>query len=271
MRYVVMNRKGGVGKSSLAVNLAAVAAERGRRTLVVDLDPQANATHYLLGVAAAEARPGLADLFEETIGFHLLAGEPRRFVHSTPFANLAIAPADARLSELQPKLEARYKIYKLREWLDALSGFDEIWLDTPPAIGFYTTCALIAAGWVVIPFDCDEFSRRALYQLMGTVREVKDDHHPALEIAGIVVNLFQDRASLPRRLATELAAEGFPVLEPFVSASVKMRESHERQLPLVRLAPRHKVTEQLRRLHAALSARAAATFESPAATAPLPR
>jgi len=252
VRYVVLNRKGGVGKSSLACNLAAVAAASGKRTLVVDLDPQANSSHYLLGVAAADTKPNLSDFFEETIGFHLLGPEPARYAHRTPFENLWIAPGDMRLSELQPKLEARYKIYKLRDWLDALTGFDEVWLDTPPAAGFFTTSALIAAGRVVIPFDCDEFSRRALYQLMGTIREIQADHHPALELAGIVVNMFQDRAKLPRRLAEELRAEGFPVLEPFISASVKVRESHDRHTPLVYFASHHKVTKQLQALHHAL-------------------
>jgi len=178
MRYVVFNRKGGVGKSSLACNLAAVAAAAGRRTLVVDLDPQANATHYLLGREAAAAVPNVADFFEETVGFHLVTSPPQRFVHPTPFEGLSIVPAHGRLADLEGKLEGRYKIYKLRELVAALPAFDEVWLDTPPAQGFFTTAALIAAERVLIPFDCDEFSRRALYQLVGTVRDVREDHNP---------------------------------------------------------------------------------------------
>ena len=77
MRQVVFNRKGGVGKSTIVCNLAAVSAAMGRRTLVVDLDPQANATHYLLGHDAADAKPGVAEFFEETLGFHLLPSLPR--------------------------------------------------------------------------------------------------------------------------------------------------------------------------------------------------
>lgn len=249
MIRVVFNRKGGVGKSTILVNLASVAAERGRNTLVLDLDPQANATHYLLGVEAAELQPTLADFFGETLGFHLLGTPTHDFVHPTQEKNLSIIPGTEAMAELQPKLESRYKIYKLRDFLHRLRGtFDEIFIDTPPAVNFFTQSALIAADRCLIPFDCDEFSRRALYQLLGTVREVKEDHNDNLEVEGIVVNQFQERARLPRTLVKELQAEGLPVLQPHISASVKVRESHQVHRPLVRYLPRHKVSEQFREL-----------------------
>lgn len=258
MRYVVFNRKGGVGKSTLVVNLAAVAAEQGLRTLVVDLDPQGNATQYLLGLDASEAKPTAADFFEETLGFRLLATDAHRFVHDTGFERLSLMPAGAELGELQSKLESRYKIFKLRELLDRLDqDFDRVFLDTPPALGFFTLSALIAADRCLIPFDCDEFSRRALYQLLGTVREMREDHNPKLEIAGVVVNLFQEQAKLPRQLVEELRAEGLPILEPFISTSVKVRESHREHRPLVHLAPSHKLSLQLRELHQVLESRIA--------------
>ena len=243
MRQVVFNRKGGVGKSTIVCNLAAVSADRGRKTLVVDLDPQANATHYLLGHEAAEAKPGVAEFFEETLGFRLLSSPPTSFIHPTPFENLFVMPGDRALAELHSKLESRYKIYKLRDVLQKLD-FAAVYVDTPPAVNFYTTSALIAAESCLIPFDCDEFSRRALYQLLGTVREVQEDHNPGLTVGGIVVNLFQERARLPQQLVDELQAEGQPVLEPYLNASVKVRESHQQHRPLIDLAPNHKVTRQ---------------------------
>ncbi len=252
MRLVVFNRKGGVGKSSIVCNLAAVSAERGRRTLIVDLDPQGNASHYLLGPDASEAKPDLAGFYEESLGFRLLGSDSASWVHPTPFKNLQIIPGNRRLAELQPRLEARYKIYKLRRLLDELTEFDDIYLDTPPALNFYTTSALIAARSCIIPFDCDEFSRRALYQLIGTVREIREDHNPSLVISGVVVNLFQSRANLPMRLVEELQAEGLPLLEPYITASVKMRESHQAHRPLIDLAPRHKLTGQFEELFDAL-------------------
>ena len=93
MRFVVFNQKGGVGKSTIAVNLAAVAASLGERTLVVDLDPQANATQYLLGVSASEAKPNLADLFDEGLSFRLFKTDPRVFVHPSPFPKLDLIPS----------------------------------------------------------------------------------------------------------------------------------------------------------------------------------
>jgi len=255
MRHVVFNRKGGVGKSSVVCNLAAVSAAEGKNTLVVDLDPQANASQYLLGSASADCAPNLADFFEETLGFKFLVSAPDTWAHSTPFDRLSVIPSDARLVDLQPKLESRYKIYKLRELLEALPGYDVIYLDTPPALNFFTTSALIAADRCLIPFDCDEFSRRAIYQLLETVEEVRSDHNPALEVSGIVVNLFQPRARLPQRLVEELRGEGLPILEPYISTSVKVRESHEAHRPLVYLAPKHKLSQQFRDLHETLQRR----------------
>lgn len=255
MRQVVFNRKGGVGKSSIVCNLAAVSAARGQRTLIVDLDPQANASHYLLGPDASEAKPNLTNFFEESLGFRLLGSEARSWVHPTPFENLEIVPTDRGLAELQTRLESRYKIYKLRKLLDELTEFDAVYLDTPPALNFFTTSALIAADTCIIPFDCDEFSRRALYQLIGTVREITEDHNPKLEIGGVVVNLFQSRAKLPQRLVEELQAEGLPLLEPYITTSVKMRESHQAHRPLIHMAPRHKLSQQFEELYTTLEDR----------------
>lgn len=242
MRWTVFNQKGGVGKSTIVCNLAAISALKGRRTLVVDLDPQANATRYLLGDRADGVQPNLAGLFEQTLGFGLFRKGAEGFVHRTPFDGLEVLPASPELLELQPKLEAKYKIYKLREALDELDGFSAVYLDTPPSLGFYTLSALIAADRCLIPFDCDDFSRRALYGLLDSVREVREDHNQELQVGGIVVNQFQGRARLPRQLVEELKGEGLPVLEPFLSSSVKVRESHQAARPLPFLAPSHKLT-----------------------------
>ncbi len=249
MRRVVFNNKGGVGKSTIVCNLAAVSALQGKRTLVVDLDPQGNSTHYLLGAAAAGVEPSLAKFFEETLSFKLFREDPSAFVHATPFANLAVLPAHPEMADLHGKLESHHKIYKLRELLERLDSFDAVYLDTPPAMGFYTLSALIAADRCLIPFDCDDFSRRALYALLESVQEVKADHNRELEVEGIVVNQYQARALLPQRLVDELLAEGLPVLKPYLSSSVKVRESHQECKPLVHLAASHKLARQFVALH----------------------
>jgi chromosome partitioning protein len=254
MRRVVFNQKGGVGKSTITSNLAAIAAYRGQRALLVDLDPQANSSRYLLGEAAGEAAPGSAEFFETTLKFSVRAPKTSDFIFETRWENLHVMPASPALDELHGKLESRYKIYKLRDALAALDDdYDAIWIDTPPALNFYTRSALIAAQGCLIPFDCDDFSRRALYGLLESVAEIQADHNPELVIEGIVINQFQARATLPQRTVQELIDEGLPVLHPFLSASVKVKESHEQSLPLIHLDPRHKLTQEFVALYDALA------------------
>ena len=252
MRYVVFNQKGGVGKSTITCNLAAISAAQGLRTLVIDLDPQGNSTRYLLGAGADEPRDTAAEFFDQTLKFTLRNQGADEFITATPFENLHVLPSSPRLEELHSKLESRYKLYKLRDALTALEGYDRIYIDTPPALNFYTRSALIAAQGCLIPFDCDDFSRRALYSLMDSVQEIQADHNPALVVAGIVVNQFQPRANLPQRLVQELIDEGLPVLQPYLSASVKIKESHEQALPMIHLDARHKLSLEYLALHAAL-------------------
>ncbi len=253
VRRVVFNQKGGVGKSTITVNLAAVAASQGKRVLVVDLDPQGNSTHYLLGQTVLS--PTLADFFDQILNFSLYAKTTRDFIHPTPFENLFIMPSSPEIAEQQGKLEARYKIFKLRESLEELENeFDEIYIDTPPALNFFTLSALIAATGCLIPFDCDTFSRDALLGLLARVEEIRNDHNRALHVEGIVVNQFQPRASLPSRLVAELEAQSLPVLKGRLSSSVKVRESHECATPLIFLDARHKLAREFLDLYCELSA-----------------
>ena len=252
MRRVIFNQKGGVGKSTITCNLAAISAASGIRTLVLDLDPQSNSTSYLLG-RGDEPENTLADYFDQLLSFRLHQNPVEAYVHETPFENLDIMPSARHLDELQGKLESRYKIYKLREALDELADtYDAIYLDTPPALNFYTRSALIAAERCLIPFDCDDFSRHALYDLLNALMEIREDHNPGLAIEGIIVNQYNARANVLRNAVEELQQEGHPVLEPYIASSVKIKESHERAVPLVHLAPRHKVTTQYQELFQAL-------------------
>ena len=258
MRRVVFNQKGGVGKSTITCNLAAISAQQGKRTLVVDLDPQGNSTQYLLGAASDNLDATLADFFDQTLNFKLNPRATAEFVVATPFEHLHVMPSHPLLEELQSKLESRYKIYKLRDALEELAeDFDCVYIDTPPALNFFTRSALIAADACLIPFDCDEFSRKALYSLLENVQEIKADHNRDLEVEGIVVNQFQPRASLPQKLVQELIDEGLPVLQPYLSSSVKIKESHQQARPMIHLDARHKLTLEMIALHDALAAQAA--------------
>ncbi len=242
---MVFNQKGGVGKSSITVNLAAISAKKGRHTLVVDLDAQCNATQYLLGQNTENDTPSIADFFEQFLSFRFTKKQPEAFLSLTPLPRLQLIKASPDLADLHSRLSAKHKIYKLRDALELLSPkFDAIFIDTPPAFNFYSLSALIASHSCLIPFDCDQFSRTALYSLLENIEEVKSDHNPSLFVEGIVVNQFLKRARLPQMLAGELEGEGLRVFKSRLSSSVKMRESHQSSKPLIHLAPRHGLTKE---------------------------
>lgn len=256
MRRVIYNQKGGVGKSSITSNLAAISAFKGRRTLVIDLDPQANSSQYLLGDRFEDDQPGVADFFKRALESRYVPAEDDLFqyVHETPFDRLHVMTASSELDHLQGKLAAKHKIYKLRDAVEHLyPHFDAIYIDTPPAFNFFSLSALIAAHGVIVPFDCDDFARRALFSLIENIFEVRIDHNPALELEGIVVNQYQPRANLPYKLVEELRSADLPVLDSRLSASVKMRESHQCCKPMIHMAPTHKLALEFLALHEELS------------------
>lgn len=253
MRRVIFNQKGGVGKSTITCNLAAVSADSGKKTLVLDLDPQGNSTQYLTGMDASDLKPTIVNFFQDLLSFSFYSTTISDCIHETEFPNLDILPAHPDLTDLQSKLESRYKMFKLRESLDRLSEYDAVYIDTPPALNFYTRSALIAADTCLIPFDCDDFSRRALYTLMENVYEIQSDHNADLTVEGIIINQYQARANLPNTIIRELIDEDLPVIDAFLSTSVKIRESHQAAKPMIHFAPNHKISLEFKKLYELIS------------------
>jgi len=250
---VIFNRKGGVGKSTITCNLAAIAAYRGKKVLLVDLDPQANSTSYF-GHDGKDEVVGIAELMESTITRNYDEFTSEDFIRKTKFKNLSLISSSAYLADLETKLETKHKIYKLRDFLNSLDQeFDEIYIDTPPALNFFTLSALIAADRCILPYDCDVFARDALIDLMQELEEITEDHNPDLIVEGIVVNQFQARAKLPQLAIDELKKEGFKLLKPYISASIKVKESHAVKTPLVFMDPKHKISQQFIDLYKTIS------------------
>jgi chromosome partitioning protein len=254
MRRVIFNQKGGVGKSTITCNLAAISAEKGFRTLVVDLDPQSNSTHYLLGQHASHFTPSVSDYFEQVLQFRFRESAANQFIHATALKNLYILPASPSLEFLLTQLENRKKIYKLRSLLDKVGPFDNIFIDTPPAMNFFTQSALIATDTCLIPFDCDLFSRNAIYHLFRGLTTIREKYHAALRIEGVIVNQFQPSAVLPKRLVEELSNEGLPIISTFIPSSIKIKESHDAALPMIHFAKNHKITLAFLKIFQALQA-----------------
>ena len=250
MHRVVFNQKGGVGKSSIACNLAAISASRGLSTLLIDLDVQGNTSAYLGYNIHSEINQhdghSVAELYRrrKSIWFGGETAIEELYIQ-TVFENLYLLPSSVELDAMEGELERRYKIYQLRKALEELSEqFDRIYIDTPPNFNFYSKSALIAANSVLIPFDCDSFSTQAMYNLVDNIMELKEDHNEDLFIEGVIVNQFNPQARLPRELVEQIKREELPVLPTYLGSSVKMKESHYRQKPLIHMARSHKLTQQ---------------------------
>jgi len=253
LKRVVFNRKGGVGKSTITCNLAAAAAASGKNVLVVDLDPQANTTSYL-GHSGKDNVVGIAEFMESTITRSYRDFTAEDYIRKTPFEGLSLISASYALVDLENKLEAKHKIYKFRDFLDNLpEQFDEIYIDTPPALNFFTLSALIAADRCILPYDCDVFARDAMEDLSDELEEIIEDHNPKLQVEGVVVNQFQSRAKLPQQAVEELRKAKFKLLKPFISSSIKIKESHALNTPLAFLDPKHKVSQEFVNLYKTLS------------------
>ena len=247
---VIYNQKGGVGKTTLAVNLAACAAQKGFRTLLIDSDPQGNASSYILGEKQPEKT--LADYYESCLGINIFRQTILDYVTAnTKIPNLHLVASNRDLENLRTKLENKHKIMKLKEGLKN-NTYDHVYFDPPPANDFFSLSCLIAATEILVPIDCDAFSVRAAVEIKNTIDEVIADHNPSLKILGVVVNQYQKGTKHSAEIVKELAKLGFNVLEPYIPSSVKVRESHSENKPVVVGHKDHPVSQAIVSLFSAL-------------------
>ncbi len=228
----VANQKGGVGKTTTAINLSASLALAEQRVLLVDLDPQSNLTS---GVGL-KGQSGEAGTVYQALTQENDFSDPHAFIVHSNIKGLDLIPADRNLTgaELElVNLEARES--RLRRLMEALRGeYDYIFIDSPPSLGLLTLNALVAADAVLIPLNCEYFALEGLADLVSTLKRVRAALNPSLDIEGVLLTMHDERTNLGQQVARDI--RGYfreKVFETVIPRNIRLGEAPSHGLPVI--------------------------------------
>ncbi len=212
----ITNQKGGVGKTTTAINLGASLAVYGKKVLIIDMDPQANATSGL-------------NVERDICIYHALIGKKslKSIITPTDTENLFIVPSNISLIGAEVELvDHENKERILRQLIKDLSGFDYVLIDCPPSLGLLTINALVASDSVLVPVQCEYFAMEGLAQLLHTINLVKKTFNPALKIEGILLTMHDKRNNLSKQVEMELKRH-FPryIFKTLIPRNVRLSEA----------------------------------------------
>ena len=239
----VVNQKGGVGKTTTTVNLTSALGELGKKCLLVDIDPQGNATSGL----GADKRKIAVTAYELFIG----TAQPEEAVLHTAYRNVDLIPSGIRLAGAEIEMvELERREYRLKHLLKTIEGdFDFLFVDCPPSLGLLTVNALTAAQRVLIPIQCEYYALEGVSSLMNTVNRVKHAFNPGLDIEGVLLTMFDGRTNLGIQVVDSVKKHfKSRVFATAIPRNVRLGEAPSHGLPIHLYDPRSLGADSYRRL-----------------------